>query len=179
MTQEEKKQELIEYLKDKDKTFTIYHIPGVKVGCDCNIERDNNRPKQQGYEEWEILHQTKDIFEASRLEKKEQKERGYKMDGGSYWLSYFNFINNRGWKEDIWLGKKRTDSNKKKLSIARTGMKFTEEHKHNISLAKTGTTQSNETKLKKSIKMKGIKKSEETKIRMREAWILRKQKTNH
>lgn len=101
MTKEERKEFLLEYLKDKDFTFTIYHIPGVKVGCDHDIEREDNRPKQKGFTEWEVLHQTKDIFEASELEIKELRERGYKVDG-TYWNTYVSGIltTKKRWKED-------------------------------------------------------------------------------
>lgn len=135
MTAEDKKQWLIEFLSTRDLTFTIYHIPGIKIGCDSNIEREDNRPKQQGFEEWEVLHQTKDIFEASILEKKEQRDRGYKLDQYPYWLSYSNFAINGGWPKDIWKGRKRTDSNKIRNSLARLGTNHTIESKIKISIS--------------------------------------------
>ena len=100
MTTKERKEILIDYLRDKDYTFTVYHIPGVKVGCDHDINRIDNRPRQLGHEEWEVLHQTKDIFEASDLEIKELRKRGFKVDG-NYWNTYVSSIitNRRRWKQ--------------------------------------------------------------------------------
>ena len=59
--------------------YYIYHIPGVKIGCTNNIER---RMKEQGFKEYQILEQHKDVDIASQREKILQKEYGYKIDSG-------------------------------------------------------------------------------------------------
>ncbi len=84
---------LIEYLTNKDLTFTVYHVPGVKVGCDSNYPR---RPLSQRFAEYEILYQTKNIFEASEVEIAEQKSRGYKVDTIEYWRIFLGNLKKIG-----------------------------------------------------------------------------------
>ena len=64
--------------------YTIYHIPGKKIGVTRNL---NSRvTKQQGYKpgEYEVLFSTDDISEISKLEIELQKSYGYKVDRQSY-----------------------------------------------------------------------------------------------
>ena len=64
--------------------YKIYHIPGQKVGCTSNIAK---RVEQtQGYKqgEYEILEETDDIVDASKLERFYQKHLGYKTDRTLY-----------------------------------------------------------------------------------------------
>lgn len=66
--------------------YTIYHIPGVKIGCTNNPEK---RIKEQGYESYEILEEHNDIIIASNREIALQKEYGYSVD----WIPYYKTIN--------------------------------------------------------------------------------------
>ena len=61
--------------------YTIYHIPGVKIGCTNNI---NRRIREQGFTDYEILeiHTTKDV--AGQREFELQKQYGYKVDNIRY-----------------------------------------------------------------------------------------------
>lgn len=64
--------------------YKIYHIPGQKVGCTSNIAK---RVEQtQGYKqgEYEILEETDDVVNASKLERFYQKHLGYKTDRTLY-----------------------------------------------------------------------------------------------
>lgn len=64
--------------------YKIYHIPGQKVGCTSNIAK---RVEQtQGYKqgEYEILEETDDVVDASKLERFYQKHLGYKTDRTLY-----------------------------------------------------------------------------------------------
>lgn len=63
------------------KTYYIYHIPGVKIGCTSNLER---RVKQQTKGDWELLETHTDIDIASQREQELQKQYGYKVDTLSY-----------------------------------------------------------------------------------------------
>lgn len=65
-------------------TYTIYHIPGVKIGCTANLEV---RMKWQGFTEWQILEEHTDIYIASDRELELQKQYGYKVDDRPYWKS--------------------------------------------------------------------------------------------
>lgn len=65
--------------------YSIYHIPGVKIGCATNVKR---RIKQQGYTEYELLEMHTDIYIASNREIELQKEYGYAIDKVSYYKSY-------------------------------------------------------------------------------------------
>ena len=68
-----------------DKTFSIYHIPNVKIGCSDDVER---RVSAQGYSDYEILESHSCIFTASDREKKLQQEYGYPVDKILYWQSF-------------------------------------------------------------------------------------------
>lgn len=54
--------------------FTIYHIPGVKIGCSKRVEQ---RVKEQGYSNFEVLETHTNIELASIREKELQKQYGY------------------------------------------------------------------------------------------------------
>jgi hypothetical protein len=67
-----------------NKTYYIYHIPGVKIGCTDDVSR---RMADQWAKEWEILETHTDIFIASNREQELQKQWGYKVDMHPYWKS--------------------------------------------------------------------------------------------
>ena len=64
------------------KTYYIYHIEGIKIGCTVN---PNIRPKKQGYSNYCILEEHDDIYIASAREIELQKQYGYKVDTTPYW----------------------------------------------------------------------------------------------
>jgi len=65
-------------------TYYIYHIPGKKIGMTCDLY--NRVTEQQGYEpyEYEVLTESEDIDFASDIERRLQKEYGYKVDMKPY-----------------------------------------------------------------------------------------------
>ena len=71
-------------------TYYIYHIPGKKIGMTCDLY--NRVTEQQGYEphEYEVLKKSKNIDQASYLERLLQKSYGYKVDGVPYNKLKFN-----------------------------------------------------------------------------------------
>jgi len=64
--------------------YKIYHIPGVKIGCTTSIQR--RIIEAQGYKpgEFEILFETDNVAEASRVERTLQEDLGYKVDRKLY-----------------------------------------------------------------------------------------------
>jgi hypothetical protein len=64
--------------------YTIYHIPGVKIGCSEDVDF---RVKSQGYSQYIILEEHNDINIASKRERELQKEHGYNMDKIPYSLT--------------------------------------------------------------------------------------------
>jgi hypothetical protein len=68
------------------KTYTIYHIPGKKIGCTDNLKE---RLEEQGYEpkDCKILEIHTDIYIASDRELELQTEYGYAVDRIPYYLS--------------------------------------------------------------------------------------------
>jgi NTP pyrophosphatase (non-canonical NTP hydrolase) len=64
--------------------YKIYHIPGVKIGCTTNVQK--RIIETQGYKpgEYEILFETNDVAEASKVEQTLQKDLGYKVDRKPY-----------------------------------------------------------------------------------------------
>jgi len=72
---------MIEIKKGK---YKIYHIPGVKVGCTTNVQK--RIIDTQGYKpgEYEILFETDNVAEASKVEQQLQKDLGYKVDRKPY-----------------------------------------------------------------------------------------------
>jgi hypothetical protein len=61
--------------------YTIYHIPGVKIGVSSVLKR---RIREQGFNQYEILEKHNDIHIASKREKELQKQFGYPIDITSY-----------------------------------------------------------------------------------------------
>jgi len=72
---------MIELKKGK---YKIYHVPGVKIGCTTNVQK--RIIETQGYKpgEYEILFETDDVAEASKVEQTLQKDLGYKVDRKPY-----------------------------------------------------------------------------------------------
>ncbi len=72
---------MIELKKGK---YKIYHIPGVKIGCTTSIQR--RIIEAQGYKpgEFEILFETDNVAEASKVERTLQEDLGYKVDRKLY-----------------------------------------------------------------------------------------------
>ena len=64
--------------------YTIYHIPGKKIGVTRNINK--RVTEQQGYapDEYEVLFTSNDIDYISSKEIELQKSYGYKVDRQSY-----------------------------------------------------------------------------------------------
>jgi hypothetical protein len=83
--------------------YTIYHIPGVKIGCSKN---PNLRVKMQGYSNYEILEVHNDINSASIREIELQKEYGYRIDS----CNYVNIIERRKTAYPIGLAKAHKNS---------------------------------------------------------------------
>jgi hypothetical protein len=54
--------------------YSIYHIPGIKIGCSKRVQQ---RVKEQGYTQFEILETHSDIDIASKREIELQKQYGY------------------------------------------------------------------------------------------------------
>ena len=69
------------------KTYYIYHIEGVKVGCTSDLQK---RMADQGFTSWNILEEHTDIIEASNREIQLQKEYGLPVDDAPYWQSVQN-----------------------------------------------------------------------------------------
>ena len=69
------------------KHYTIYHIPGEKIGCSSEPE---NRVQDQGFTDYEVLEVHTDIYIASDREIELQKQYGYKVDKVPYWQSVEN-----------------------------------------------------------------------------------------
>lgn len=67
--------------------YYIYHIPNIKIGC--STEPDE-RVKNQGYSNYEILEQYNCIDTASKREQELQKEYGYPVDIAPYSTSVRN-----------------------------------------------------------------------------------------
>ena len=61
--------------------YYIYHIPEVKIGCTCQLEK---RMKRQGFTEWEILEVHEDVAIASKRELELQQQYGYSVDHVPY-----------------------------------------------------------------------------------------------
>ena len=62
--------------------YTVYHIPGIKVGCTDNPQK--RIVQQQGYTNYEVLLKTESLEEASSAEITFQQQLGYSIDETSY-----------------------------------------------------------------------------------------------
>ena len=69
------------------KTYFIYHILGIKIGCTSDLL---NRMRVQGFTEWEILEEHTDIYEVSDREIQLQKDYGLPVDKIPYWQAVEN-----------------------------------------------------------------------------------------
>ena len=69
------------------KTYTIYHIPGTKIGCTSDLVR---RLRDQGFTDCEILEEHTDIYLASTRELELQAEFGLPIDKIPYWQAVQN-----------------------------------------------------------------------------------------
>ena len=69
------------------KTYYIYHIQGIKIGCTSDLIK---RMSDQGFTDWEILEEHTDIYEVSNREIQLQKEYGLPVDKVPYWQSVEN-----------------------------------------------------------------------------------------
>lgn len=128
------------------KTYYIYHVPGIKIGCTTNIKR---RMSQQGFTNWEILEEHEDIYLASDRELELQTEYGYTIDHTPYYKTFRRVVNsNRG--NTYTLGVKLSAETREKISEARKGKKFSAEHCKKISESHKGKTHSAETRKKMS-----------------------------
>ena len=67
--------------------YTIYHIPGVKIGCTAWLDK---RISNQGFTDYEVLEVHTDIYVASEREIELQKEYGYTVDTSLYWQTVQN-----------------------------------------------------------------------------------------
>ena len=61
--------------------YSIYHIPGVKIGCTQNLKK---RIQSQKFSHYEILEEWDDVYIASKREIELQKQYGYKVDNIPY-----------------------------------------------------------------------------------------------
>jgi len=57
--------------------YSIYHIPGIKIGCSYRVD---DRVKEQGYTDYDVLETHTDIDIASIREHVLQKEYGFRVD---------------------------------------------------------------------------------------------------
>jgi len=62
--------------------YTIYEIPGVKVGC--TSRSPEVRVKEQGYTQFRVIEEAVDINVASERERYWQEKLGYGRDKVSY-----------------------------------------------------------------------------------------------
>jgi hypothetical protein len=90
--------------------YSIYHIPGIKIGCTDNVDR---RLEQQGYSNCEILEEHTDIYVASDREIALQKQYGYRVDS----IPYYESVNRWGAKAGR-IGGKNAQKTLKKNNLA-------------------------------------------------------------
>ena len=139
------------------KEYTIYHIPGIKIGC---TERLDDRMKEQHAINYEILEVHSDIDVATIREDELISQYGYKHN-----TPYKTIV------ELVARRPKTTEETKNKISKTLTGRKLSEETKRKMSEFWIGKPKSEETKLK----MKKPK-SEEAVLNMRLAQLNSKYK---
>jgi len=90
------------------KTYYIYHIPGVKIGCTDNIKhRMYSYPKNT---EYEILESHDDIYVASDREILLQRRYGYPVDKTPYWQTLKIHTHESRSKGGKVIGKKNVES---------------------------------------------------------------------
>ena len=82
--------------------FTIYHIPGIKIGCSNEVDE---RVENQGFDYYEVLETHEDIYVASKREIELQKEYGLPVDKCPYYVSYLNRNNNLTFEDRSKAGK--------------------------------------------------------------------------
>ena len=63
--------------------YTIYEVPGDKIGCTVDFLRRKHELRKKG--KARILEVHTDIYEASEREVTLQKEYGYRVDKNPYW----------------------------------------------------------------------------------------------
>ena len=61
--------------------YTIYEIPGVKIGCTVDLK---TRMRRQGFTEWVVLEEHTDPQIAGDRELELQKQKGYRVDDNHY-----------------------------------------------------------------------------------------------
>ena len=74
------------------KTYYIYHIAGIKIGCTSDLQR---RMRKQGFTDWEILEEHTDGWLAGDREIELQKEYGLPVDSVHYMISVENRVPSR------------------------------------------------------------------------------------
>ena len=72
------------------KTYFIYHIPGIKIGCTSDLQ---TRMRVQSFTEWEILEEHTDIYEVSDREIQLQKDYGLPVDKMLYYQKISHLTN--------------------------------------------------------------------------------------
>ena len=103
--------------------YTIYHIPGIKIGVSKQLE---TRMRKQGFSEWEVLEVHTDIYEVSDREMELQRQYGLPVDTMPYWK--------RAQMNQI----PKSLETKQKMREAQTGMVYSEESKAKMSAAAKG-----------------------------------------
>lgn len=153
------------------KTYYIYHIRDVKIGCTTEIIK---RMNDQGFTDWEILEEHTDIHIASEREQELQKQYGYRVDSIPYYQSIANRPKGVIWtKESIEKMKeskkdyKHTTETIKKIVESRKWYNHSDETKQKMKESAIGRIIDEETKLK--ISQKNKNPSLETRKKMSDA----------
>ena len=79
-----------------NKIYTIYHIPKYvysdgsigKIGVSYRLTsrmKENLKKSVEGFTNWEVLEEHKDVYKVSDREIELQKQYGYKVDTTPYW----------------------------------------------------------------------------------------------
>ena len=162
--------------------YKIYHIPKYvhkcgsvgKIGVTVRIHQRIGKNKQRSlspFDDWEILEEHDDIIEVSYREIELQKEYGYKEDKKLYYTQFkyyqkqFKGKNHTKEAKDKIregnLGRKCTNKQKKRMSVAQKGLIKSEEHKKAISEGRMGIKLSDEHKSKIGDSLRKSKKYKE------------------
>jgi len=142
------------------KEYTIYHIPGIKVGCTADFKtRCNSNKRRYGQAiEIEILERFPEgiltLTEISDLEWAHAANYGYALG-----QRYENSIK----ASESRLGTNHTEDTKEKMKISATGRTMSDTAKINMSKAFTGRIESKETREKLSKSNNGSKRTDEQK----------------